>query len=61
MVGSVTFIRGAIVRKPAKRWGHLWVANMIRREPVITEGVLFTFVGCLALAVAALAAFRWVI
>jgi len=33
---------------------------MIQRQPVISERALLSFVGCLALIVAAMAVFRWV-
>ena len=41
------------------RWG-ISVEDMIRREPVISERAILTFVGCLALIVAAMAVMRWV-
>jgi hypothetical protein len=42
------------------RWG-ISVEDMIRREPVISERTIITFVGCLALVVVAMAVMRWVV
>ena len=51
--GSIAIFYGALQ--------GISVEVMIRREPVISERAIITFVGCLALIVAGMAVMRWVI